>query len=112
MGAEEEAMYRSKVCQLNWTVQHTRPDLAFRVSVASQVGSDKISGDMRKLLKLVERAKQNPLAVRMEKLRGKVSIETYTDASFGNVKEGRSQVGFVVGIRDEWGGRCPIFCLI
>ena len=64
---------------------------------------------MRKLLKLVERAKENPLEVRRNKLRGKIIIETYKDASFGNVKDGNSQIGFVVGIRDEWGRRCPIF---
>ena len=86
-----------------------RPDLAFGMSVASQVGSDKRSVDMRKLLKLVERAKENPLVVRMERLRGKVRIETYKDASFGSVKDERSQVGFVVGIKDEWEGRCLIF---
>ena len=45
----------------------------------------------------------------MNRLRGKISIETYTDASFSNVKDGNSQIGFVVGIRDEWGRRCPIF---
>ena len=89
LGAEEETIYKSIAGQLNWTVQHTRPDLAFRVSVTSQVGSDKISGDMRKLVKLVEKAKKNPLVVRMERLRGKVNIETYTDAFFGNVKDGR-----------------------
>ena len=64
---------------------------------------------MRKLLKLAERAKESPLVIRMERLRGKVRIETYTDASFGNIKDGISQVGLVVGIRDEWGGRYPIF---
>ena len=46
-----------------------------------EVGRKKGSGDMRKLLKLVERAKENPLEVRMNKLRGKISIETYADAS-------------------------------
>ena len=54
--AEEDTLYRSVVGQLNWTVQHTRPDLAFGVSVASQVGGEKGNGDMRKLLKLVEGA--------------------------------------------------------
>ena len=48
-------MYRSIDAQLNWMVQHMRPDLAFGMSVASQVGSDKRSVDMRKLLKLVKR---------------------------------------------------------
>ena len=33
----------------------------------------------------------------MNRLRGKISIETYTDASFSNVKDGNSQIGFVVG---------------
>ena len=94
--------------QLNCTVQHTRLDLAFRVSIASQTGK-KSSGDMRRLLKMVRRAKENHLKGRMERLRGEMEIKTYMNASFNNVKEGRSQVGFIVGIIDEWERKCPIY---
>ena len=96
--AKEETLYKQIVGQLNWTVQHTRPDLAFGVSGASQIGREKNTRDFRRLLKMVGREKENHLEVR---LREEVEIETYTDASFSNIKEGRSQVGFEVGIRDE-----------
>ena len=104
--AKEETLYKSIMRQLNRTVQHNRP---FGVSVASQIGREKSSIDMRRLLKLVGRAKVNHLEVRMKRLRGEVEMETYMDASFGNVKGGRSQVSFVVGIRDEWGRKFPIY---
>ena len=39
----------------------------------------------------------------MERLQGEMETEICTDTSFGNIKEGRSQVKFVVGIRDYWG---------
>ena len=68
--------------------------------MASQIGK-KSSGDMRRLMKMVGKVKENHLEVRIERLRGEVEIETHTDVSFDNVKEARSQVGFEVGIRDE-----------
>ena len=68
------------------------------MSGASQIGREKNTRDFRRLLKKVGREKENHLEVR---LREEVEIETYTDASFSNIKEGRSQVGFEVGIRDE-----------
>ena len=58
---------------------------------------------------MVGRAMENSLEVRMEKLMGEVEIETYKDDSFSNIKEGRSQVGFIVRIRDGWGTKCLIY---
>ena len=106
---EEETIYRSLVGQVNWTLQHTRPDLICGVSLASQVGVERSSDNMRKLGKLVERAKEYPLEIRMARLCGNKWIETYTDASYGNRKKGSSQVGFVVAIGDECDGKCPFF---
>ena len=65
--------------------------------MGSQIGKEERSGDMRKLLKMIRRVKDNNLKVRMERLWGKVEIETYMDTSFGNVKEGRKVTGGVCG---------------
>ena len=55
----------------------TRSDLAF--DLASQIGKEKSSGDVRRLLKMVGRSKENHLGVRMERLRREVEIVTYTE---------------------------------
>ena len=39
---------------------------------------------------------------------GKIGMEVFWDASFGNVDGGKSQVGFVIGLTDERGKRCPL----
>ena len=107
--ANENTLYKLIVRKLNWTVQHTKTNLAYGENVASQIGREKSSRVMRSLFMMVWRAKENHLEVRMERLRGEVDIETYTDTPIHNFKEGRSQVGFIDGIRDEWGRKCLIY---
>ena len=35
-------------------------------------------------------------------------LEVFSDASLGNVKEGKSQIGYMIGFVDERGCRCPV----
>ena len=37
-----------------------------------------------------------------------VQMEVYSDASFGNVEGGKSQIGYIIGLRDKSGERCPL----
>ena len=83
-------MYRSVLRQLNWLVQHTKPDLAVGVSMASRKMQEAKAADMRRLGKLVEKAKTNPVEVKLERLdKYRVQMEVYSDASFGNVEGGK-----------------------
>ena len=109
LSGEEETVLRSLLGQLNWTVQHTRPDLACGVSLAGQIEGERTGRHLRRVVKMVEKAKENPLSIKMEKMEGEISIETYTDASFGSGGGGASQVGYIVALVDERGKRCPIY---
>ena len=106
---KEQSLYRSILGQLNWLVQHTRPDLAVGVSMASRKMQVAKTGDMRKLLKLVTKAKAERVEVVMERLEGgEIEMEVFSDASFGNVDGGKSQVGYMIGLTDGRGKRCPL----
>ena len=58
-------MYHSLLGQLNWLVQHTRPELAVGVSMASRKLEAASAGEMRRLIKLAEKAKNSVEEVNM-----------------------------------------------
>ena len=105
----EQSKYHSLLGQLNWLVQHTRPDLVVGVSMASRKLEAASAGDMRRLIKLVEKAKNSVVEVNMGRLeRESVQMEVYSDASFGSVEGGKSLIGYIIGLRDRGGERCPL----
>ena len=75
------------------------------MSMASQKMMEAGTRDMRRLLKLVTKAKSERIEVVMEKLRegGKIGMEVFSYALFGNVDGGKSHVGYVIGLTDEGG---------
>ena len=40
--------------------------------------------------------------------RESMQIEEYFDASFGNVEGEKSQIGYIIGLWDRRGKRCPL----
>ena len=52
MSDNEQPIYRSMIGQLNWLVQHTRPNLVLDISLASKKLQGAKTADMRKLIKL------------------------------------------------------------
>ena len=107
---EELTEYRSIIGQMNWVAQHTRPDMAFQVSDLSRKFKDGKEEDMKELRKVVKRMKENVGRIRI----GKVNLEgawiqVYTDASYSNVEETKSQIGYIISLEDGTGKRAPIF---
>ena len=95
--------------KLNWLGQQKRPDIAFEVSYLSQVCKGGDTEDMRRLIRVEERLKRGSVAVELERLEGReVYIEVYADASLGNMRGGKTQIGYVVRLRDGRGNRCLI----
>ena len=93
---------------MNWLAQQTRPDLSYKVSVLSKSFKQGDTKDMKKLIKIMKLVEKDIKTINIEKLMGKVWVETYTDASFNSGKDGNSQVGYLVCLRDEYGHKCPI----
>ena len=109
LNAEEMKIYRGIIGRLNWVVQHSRPDLAFEVSEGGMAFQEAKGSDMVKLLKAAKKMKKETYKLRIQKLKGKVFWDVYSDASYGNVGEDKSQIGYIISLRDGYGNRCPIF---
>ena len=69
----------------------TQPDLSFKTNLLSRmpVGCD-INAKLKEARELVEEARKNPLEIKFGKLGSlnNLSLEVYTDASFGGVEKG------------------------
>ena len=109
LNVEDMKAYRGVVGKLNWVTQNTRPDLAFEVSEGGQCFQQARGSDMIKLLKVGQKMKNDECELQFRRLKGKLSWEVYSDASYGNVGDGKSQIGYIISLKDECGNRCPIF---
>ena len=85
LSTDELREYRSLVGQINWTSQHSRPDMAYHVSEYSRFFKSATTQDMRNLIKTLKRLKIYDVKIKISKLVGKISIEIYSDASFANI---------------------------
>ena len=110
MTESEITEYRGLVGKLNWVTQCTRPDFSFDVSQAGRSFQGGRGEEMIKLIKTTKKMKKTRGAVRIQRLQERdVYWEVYCDASLGNVDEGKSQIGYIISLKDETGKRCPIF---
>ena len=98
----EEKGFRSVLGALQWHSNSTRPDLAFSVS--------KLLGETKSLQlkhctlanKLLRKAKANdPTKITCVKLKGKLALNVYTDASYANLPDLASQRGTIAFMEDE-----------
>ena len=106
---EETKQYRGIVGQLNWISTQTRPDISFDVCELSSVFDEAKVDDLLRANKVVKNAQSRSVAVRFPKLADKqLSIECFSDASFGNLANGGSQGGYLIFATDYEGNRCLI----
>src|SRR6201990_198253 len=109
LNEEEMTEYRSLLGKLNWMSQNTRPDLSFEVSFFGRNMKEAKREDYEKLVKVAERAKRGEIQMKIPKLKGgRMRLEVYSDASFGNVSEGRTQIGYCIRMKDMTGNCCPL----
>ena len=107
--AKELTEYRSVVGQLNWVSLHTMPEIAYSVSDLSKAFKEGTTEDMRKLIKTVRRVKGIMGGVTLAELEErKLYWEAYADASFGNIEDGHTQLGYIISLTDGE-KRCPIW---
>ena len=110
MTESEITEYRGLVGKLNWVTQCTRPDFSFDVSQAGRSFQGGRGEEMIKLIKTTKKMQKTRGAVKIQRLQEKdVYWEVFCDASLGNVDEGKSQIGYIISLKDETGKRSPIF---
>ena len=106
---EERKEYRSIVGQLNWVATQTRPDILFEVCMLSSRFDSARIEDLMHANKVIRKVKASAVTLKFSNLQeNQLSIECYSDASFGNLKDGGSQGGYVIFISDTDGNRCPV----
>ena len=109
LNAKELTEYRSVVGQLNWVSLHTMPEISFSVSELSKAFKEGTTQDMRKLIKVVRRVKNIMGGIIMSELEeSKLYWEAYADASFGNIEDGHTQLGYIISLTDGR-KRCAIW---
>ena len=108
-GSEQEAskvekkQLRSLTGKLNWTFQVSRPDIGFDTRYLSTVLNQPQIKDLHRANKTLKYLKGEPLTLKFTQLN---SIDEYrlivlSDASYGNLKSGHSQEGYVILICDS-----------
>ena len=85
------------------------PEIPYNVSDLSKAFKEGTTQDMRKLIKIVRKVKSIMGIVVLEELEGEeIYWEAYADASFGNVEDGHTQLGYIISLTDGK-RRCPIW---
>ena len=81
--ASERTDMRSKIGQILWAAQQTRPDVMFgATTLAGQVNSAQVK-DLVEVNKVVKRLKTDKLTLKYHYLKGKLGLLLYTDSSLG-----------------------------
>ena len=109
LSANELTEYRSVVGQLNWISLHTMPEISYSVSELSKAFKEGTTQDMRKLIKVVRKVKHIMGGVVLSELEEEnLYWEAYADASFGNIEDGHTQLGYIISLTDGK-KRCTIW---
>ena len=93
---------RKTIGKLNWLTTMSRPDLAFQTCFLSTMVNSATERDIVKLNKLVKYAVSSPLKLVFPPMSlDNLQLHVYTDAAFGNLRDGGSQGGYVILATDE-----------
>ena len=108
---KEKTEFRSLLGQLNWIGTQTRPDILFDVDDLTGSAKTATINDVLRLNKVVSRLAGHQVRLkypRMEDING-CHLQVFSDASFGNLTDGGSQVGLIVFLVSSEGIRCPLY---
>ena len=97
--------------QLNWIGTQTRPDILFDVGDLTGCAKTATISEVLRLNKVVSRLAGQQVKLkypRMEDING-CHLQVFSDASFGNLIDGGSQVGLLVFLVNSEGIRCPLY---
>ena len=108
---KEKTEFRSLLGQLNWIGTQTRPDILFDVGDLTGSAKTATINEVLRLNKVVSRLAGHQVRLkypRMEDING-CHLQVFSDASFGNLTDGGSQVGLIVFLVSSEGIRCPLY---
>ena len=108
---KEKDEYRALIGQLNWLAIQTRPDVSFETCELHTLLKNATVSELTRLNRLINRTKSSSLSILFPKLTSLENcfIEAFSDASYANVQNGKSQGGFIIFLVDDEDKRCPIY---
>ena len=87
----------------------SRPDIAYATCYASSAYADGTIGDLKLVNRTIKFLKANPLKIRFPTMIAKTHLFLFfSDASFGNLHDAKSQGGHIVFAVDPSGNCCPL----
>ena len=96
MSKEEKDILRAKIGQLLWISNKTRPDISFDVStLASNLNTSTVN-ELIYCNKITSKIHHNSFSINYKKSNRNRKIRVYTDAAYGNLKNGGSQGGYFI----------------
>lgn len=103
----ELTMLRRSIGQLNWLACMSRPDISFDVSVISSNITSATVNDIIHANKIINRVQKLDCKLVFPSLDLKsMEICSYSDSSYNNLKDGGSQGGHVVFLKDKYSKCC------
>ena len=101
LNADETKIFRGIVGQLNWASNISRPDMAYTAcELSTQQAKPKVE-DLLRANKAMKELKQQNVVIRYSPLKlDKLKLVVFSDASYGNLRNGGSQGGFIIFLSD------------
>ena len=100
---------RSKLGQLNWLANVSRPEISFDVCFLSSNQKGGTVSDLQSVNKIIPRVQSNPSFITFPVLDvDSLKVCVYADASFNSLPKGGSQGAQLVLLRDKFGNCSPI----
>lgn len=105
---EETTMLRSKIGQITWIAQQSRPDIAFDACMLAASVNNATVAHLIEANKIIRKIKAENVQLRFQYLGENPQLFVYSDASFGNLKDGGTQGGCFTALVGENNAFCPI----
>ena len=101
MNENEKLILQTKIGQLLWVCNQRRPDISFDTSMLASSLNNATVFEIKLCNKIISKIKNNKITLKYKKLVNNLKLFVYTDASFGNLKDGGSQGAYLVFLLDE-----------
>ena len=101
LSTNEKDILRSKIGQLLWVSNQTRPDISFDTFNLAVNINNATTKDIITLNKAVSKLKRELYILKFSQLDNPIKIVVYTDAAFGNLPDGGSQDAYLVFLVDK-----------
>ena len=88
-------MLQTKIGQLLWVSNQTCPDISFDTSTLDSSLNNATISEIKLCSKIISKIKNNKITMKYKKLVNNLKLFVYTNASFSNLKDGRSQGGYL-----------------